>query len=92
MAEDFIAGDVAVIEASFTNSDGEPGDPTDVMLRVEAPDGEPEEIETTHPGVGSFRAEVPLPVGGTWRWRIEGSGDVETAKQGYFKVKRSLFA
>lgn len=70
------------LQAKFTDLDGVPADPTDVVFRMI----EPDDTETTYtfgvddavtnPEVGTYLVEWLVTQAGTHCWRFKGTGEV----------------
>lgn len=85
-------GDVATVTASFTNAAGAAADPTTVTLVVQAPDGTQTTPTPTSAVVGTWTADVSVTQAGTWWYRFEGTGAIQTAGEGMFRVRRRMVA
>lgn len=77
-------GDIATLDYSLTVS-GVPTDAT-VVLTVTAPDGTSSSPSVTHPGVGSYRGDVPLTQAGIWSYTWTASGEATDVETGAFLV------
>jgi hypothetical protein len=91
-----VPGNVVRCSCVFTNTSGEPTDPTTVTLRIITPDAEellPTVVNDTAPG--AFYADVPIPghatAAGRWHRRWEGDGAVVAAVEGWWTVLASEF-
>ena len=87
---DYDVGDVAILSAEFKNSEDQLIDPTAVTVRVLKPDGTlvspaPTAVRDSQ---GLYHAEVHLDLAGRWRYRVEGSGEAESAEESHFDVRR----
>lgn len=83
--------------AAFTSLAGDATDPTAVVLIVQRPDGTqlvygwPDagaDGTLARESAGRFYADVTLDQSGTWRFRLEGTGQVTAASEGSLRVDR----
>ena len=88
-------GDLVRIHATFTAS-SVVADPTTVTLKVKDPDG----VITTYTygggtvtksSTGVYYKDVSVSNDGMWYYRIEGTGAVQSAGEGSFRVRKSEF-
>ncbi len=82
---------------AFTTG-GAAADPSDVRLTVQRPNGDELVYGWPAPGVdgmltresvGRFYADVTYDEAGTWVYRLEGTGSVVAAEEGWVAVQRS---
>lgn len=88
------------LRAEFKRAPGIPADPTTIKLRILPPGGGPDD-DTAHEysvdelvireDVGIYRYALTPQEAGLWRYRWEGTGDVEAAAEGGFMVRLSAF-
>lgn len=78
------------IEATETDIDLVPVDPTEIILKVEDPTGNVVTYEAPvviHDGVGRFHVDISVPLDGQWFYRWIASGQGQAAKRGSFTVQ-----
>lgn len=91
----FIVGEVALIETTIKDATLALVDPAVLQLKIKDGAG----VVTTiamgagivKDAVGTYHAEVPLPVPGTWHYRWFGTGANAGANEGQFSVKKGEF-
>lgn len=82
------------LRASFRSSTGAFTDPTEVVFRVEDPDGTVtvytySGATVTRIEAGKFRVYITPSISGDWFWRAEATGAVVDAIDGTFTVSAS---
>lgn len=90
----FDIGDTVRLSAVFTNMEDAPADPTVVTLRIRKPDGTITVLtyaaaQITRDGLGEFHYDYPIAVSGDHYYRYEGTGNVATASETFFRVNKS---
>lgn len=89
------AGDLVRTSVTFTNSAGNPADPTDITFYVTNPDGTVityeygTDAELVKDDTGDYHVDLTPSVYGMWYYRFVGTGDVISAGENFFVVKRS---
>lgn len=88
----YLVGQAVLVELEVRDRFGSLADPADIVVRVQRPDGEVEEVAADRAERGRYIAEVlPTPEQtGTWSYRAE-STDPTTADEGRFRVMASRF-
>lgn len=74
-----IVGQSVILQATFTDTDGELTNPSSVDLTIEAPDGTITTPAPTNPSTGVFQHQLDLDKAGDWDYRWEGSTSEGTA-------------
>lgn len=85
MERNYDLGDVVRLEAAFSDADGNPADPTEVVLRVKG-----STVVTYTPTrvlIGLYRYDFQPDEPGMYRYRFEGTGAVRAAGEGSFFVR-----
>lgn len=87
----------ATAAAPFEDIDGNPSDPSAVVLTILKPDGTTlvygwpsagADGTLQHADPGRFYADVVIDQSGHWRYRLEGTGAVTAAAEGSVGVQR----
>ena len=86
-------GDTVRLQAQYTDTGGSPADPTTVRIVYRDPAGSESTAVSgttamTNPSVGTFYTDVLLSTPGTYRWRSESTGNIVTAAEDVFVVRR----
>lgn len=88
-------GDVVRLDATFTDIDDEPVDPTTVTFRIREPDGaltayvygtDPEVVRSA---AGVYHVEWSVTLPGLHRWRFESTGTGQAAEESRFDARAS---
>lgn len=74
-----IVGQSVVLQATFTDTDGNLVDPSSVTLTIEAPDGTTTTPVPTNPSVGVYQHTLDLDEAGDFDYRWEGDTTEGTA-------------
>lgn len=74
-----IVGQSVILQATFTDTDGELVDPSSVTLTIEAPDGTTTTPAVTNPSVGVYQHILDLDEVGDYDFRWEGTTSEGTA-------------
>jgi hypothetical protein len=86
-------GDTVRLTASYTDTGDSPANPTSVRIIYADPTGS----ETTalsgttslsNPATGSFYTDLYVDSPGTWRWRSASTGNIVTASEDVFVVRK----
>jgi hypothetical protein len=88
-------GDAVELAADFTDLDGTPADPTEVLLLIRAPDDTVatiEQADLANPSTGEWTYLLLIDQSGWYRYRFEGSGAVTAAEEKRFRVRRQEVA
>lgn len=86
MILEYDIGDVAQLEASFTDEDGAPADPTTVTATVRDPSGNVSSYIVTsgqiiRDGVGAYHLDVPVDEAGDWFASFVGTGAIASIEE-----------
>ncbi len=79
-------GDAIRVYVDFTGDDDQPGNPTEVGLRIRRPDGTEGDIPVDHPSVGRYEALIVADMAGLWQVRWRGEGVIQKALRNWFTV------
>jgi hypothetical protein len=82
------AGDAVILTATFKNAEGDPTNPTEVLLRVKKSSGEIDDLTPESEETGIWRATYSLigKAEGEYRYRWTGTGALQVAGEGTFYV------
>lgn len=86
-------GDTVQIDASYTDTGGSPIAPTSVKFVVRDPAGSEStytsgSTSVVNPSSGSYYTRFVIDQSGTWRWRSYSTGNVVTASESAFVVRK----
>lgn len=90
----YTKGDRVMLFADFKDKTGAAANTTVTVTTLE-PDGQVQTRSFTNPSTGRYESEFSLTGTdykvGVWYYRIEGTGNVERAKEDWFEVEASKF-
>lgn len=92
MINEYLIGQRVRISAAFTDADGDPADPTTVVLTIKTPAGVTSTLSTTNDTAGSYHSDTTPDAVGQWWYRWVGTGTVVAAAEGTFLVTPSKVA
>jgi hypothetical protein len=81
-------GDVIPMRATFRDADGIPGDPTEVLLRVQDPAGIIVTPNPDNPVPGTYVHYQAALLPGVYRWEYRATGGITEADSGEAYVRR----
>lgn len=90
-------GDQVRCSVTFTNSSGDPVDPTTVLFKYKINRGSTVTLTygidaaVVKTDTGDYYVDVTITQEGTWSYRFEGSGNVTAAAEGSFLARDSAF-
>lgn len=97
MANIYDVGAKVRCSATFTDSAGDPADPTAVVFTFKDPSANETEYnygvdaELVKDDTGDYHVDVVIDDSGRWWFRYEGTGAVVAAGESYFNVRASQF-
>lgn len=83
-------GDLVRVSAAFTDVNSAASDTT-VALKVLDPAGTTTTPTVVHDSTGAYHYDISVNAMGTWYYRFEGTGVVQAASEGLFRVRDSAF-
>ncbi len=90
----FVVGGVARIATTIKDASLALVDPAVLQLKIKDGAGVVttiSDVGIVKDAIGSYHADVPLPVPGTWHYRWFGTGANAGANEGQFSVKKGEF-
>ena len=84
-------GDKVTLQVTFTDSAGDPVDPTTVSCTVRSPNGTLT-APSTQGTAGVYTATVEPTTPGTWYYRFAGTGSYVAAEEDSFKIREQQTA
>jgi hypothetical protein len=94
----FPVGSLIRVSVTFQNVNGIATDPGAVTFRIVTPSGTDTTYTYGQPdgmivkdGVGRYHADVSANAEGRWRYRFAGTTPVQSADEGFFRVRESSF-
>lgn len=90
MTTTYDIGDQVRLRATFAAADGIGTNPTEVTLKVLAPDGTSSTPTPVSVGSGAYSHLLTLTQAGRWRYRWTGTGAVIASEEGEIDVRRRM--
>ena len=86
-AQTFDVGDVVRLKANFTDTGGDPLDPSAVTFIYETPAGGTTTSTGTHPSTGFYYIDVISTGAGVYEWRVYSTGVGRAAGESWFRIR-----
>lgn len=90
--ETFDIADGIRITATFTDLNGNPGNPSSVIFKLKDPSGSVTLPAAQQSDTGVYYVDIVVDSRGTWFYRWEGDGAIQAAVEGEFFVRASRFS
>lgn len=87
-ANTYDIGDIVRLSGTFTDTGGEPIDPTAVTVQYLDPDGNvTTQGSLNHPSTGFYYVDITVDSPGVWAYRIYSTGTGQSAEESWFRVR-----
>lgn len=92
MASTYDIGDTVRLRATYTDTGGDPANPTTVTFVYEDPSGNAVTVisgssSVVNPTVGTFTTDLVPDESGLWEYRSSSTGTIVASEEGYFIVR-----
>jgi hypothetical protein len=84
-------GDGIRSKITISDDNGAVGDTTEVIFRLQDPNGVRSTVPVIHDGPGLYHVAFSCQVAGTWSWRWEATGPITAAEEGKLNIHPSAF-